>query len=241
MLETIKKIPDSMILDSVCVLNKKKRKDYYYLINMPDTLPFEETRENLYFKRFALLQMIVSYGIQPITGYVSYDGEYRHSTMDIYENFIHILRSIEKMISNTFVKAHGGLRLKEHSKSFFDKNVIKAFVGTTTSISNDDMIVGCVNQKYITNSKYVSLNNILVFGESEFWNRLSPIDVEDVKIINELVQVHYSPLFKMVEDEKDVLEKQKRLNDFYNTNNGIKTSFKFVERYSTEKNRLLIG
>lgn len=238
-MELFRKIEIKDVLDSCSVRSKFGEFYRYYLINVPDFRNKDGKIDKVHYRRLVLFQALVSWGIQPLTGIVSYDGELYNPNIDGWSMFESVAKKIDKVIDSADIRFECGGYLLDNLNYFYKKNVLKIFGGTSpyANPNGENMELGVINQKYITNSLYVSLFNVILFGEMEFWNTLSPVDDYDLNEIDKLLNRSKTPLFDRKLGRGIDDDVQDELNIDYIDNLGVRISLDFMTKFWNEKHK----
>lgn len=185
--DIIRKIPKQMILSSTSI-DYGIGLEYYHLTAYFDLFRhgrFSEEAKNFVWKTMCYY---ISYGLQPITGYIFDKAKMNDVNKDYngYEGVVDLTAKIVDKNGRRFRDAHHGYH---KAQRFIRENNIIKVIRPDRKIRQFTSL-GVVNSKYVNNGRYVSLSNILIFGEFDFWKQLNKINKEDVYEINAQIRNH---------------------------------------------------
>jgi len=185
--DIIRKIPKNMILSSTSI-DYGLGLEYYHLTAYFDL--FKEGRFSEKSRRFVwkILCYHVAFGLQPLTNFIFNKAKMNDVNKD-YDGYDGMRSLVAKIVDKEgfrFKNVHHGY----HAAVRFirDNNMLK-IISIDRHMKNRSSL-GVMNSRYVNNGRYVSLHNILMFGEFDFWKQLNKINEEDVNEINTLIRSH---------------------------------------------------
>ena len=191
MIDTIRKVPEWMIKAQTKLKRAEGYNDLFVFLCLPNPrkspvikqLKLNKTRK---FIEEAIMNTL-AFGVQPITGIISRNSEFSEMAFTLSCDWRRASNLILKKMKAEFVKgelnAHQSMEIMERYNVF--KNIIAG-----KNWSKTPTMMGVLNQRYVLNYPYMSLTNVMLFDEYEFWDSLEKIDEDDIKIINGIIKKH---------------------------------------------------